>query len=65
MQQALFELDSLVETSALPPESVLAVPSPDVVHLRKSVKCSWSNWFIKLDGEMSNLVLLRTLRALQ
>ena len=60
-KQALLELDSMVETSALPPELVLAVPFPDVVHLEKSVKCSWSNWFIELDGEMSNLVLLRTL----
>ena len=64
MQQAgtLVELDSLAETSALPPELVLAVPFPDVVHLGKTVKCSWLNWFIELDGEMSNLVLLRTLR---
>ena len=64
MQQAgtLVELDSLAEISALPPELVLAVPFPDVVHLGKTVKCSWLNWFIELDGEMSNLVLLRTLR---
>ena len=26
------------------------------------MKCSWSNWFINLDGQMSNLVLIRTLR---
>ena len=42
-KQTLLELDSLAETSALPPELVLAVPFPDVVHLGKSVKCSWSN----------------------
>ena len=42
---------------------MLAVPFPDVVHLGKSVKCSCSNWFIELAGEMmSNLVLLCTLR---
>ena len=35
---------------------------PDVVHVGKSLKCSWSNWFLDLDGELSNLVLLRTLR---
>ena len=61
-KQALLELDSLAETLALLPELVLAVPFPDVVHLGKSVKCSRSNWFIELDGEMSNLVLLHTLR---
>ena len=60
-KRALLELDSLAETSSLPPELVLAVPFPDVVHLGKNVKCSWSNWFIELDGEMSNLVMLRTL----
>ena len=36
-KQALLELDSLAETSALPPELVLAVPFPDVVHFGKSV----------------------------
>ena len=61
-KQALLELDLLADTSALPPELVLAVPFPDVVHLGKSVKCSWSKWFIELDGKMSNLVMLRTLR---
>ena len=50
-KQALLKLDSLAETSALPPELVLAVLFPDVVHLGKSVKCSWSNWFIELDRE--------------
>ena len=60
-KQALLELDSLAETSVLPPELVLAVPFPDVVYLGKSVKCSWSSWFIELDGEMSVLVLLRIL----
>ena len=50
-KQALLELDSVAETSALPPELVLAVLFPDVVHLGKSVKCSWSNWFIELDRE--------------
>ncbi|CAB4027549.1 Hypothetical predicted protein, partial [Paramuricea clavata] len=28
----------------------------------KSIRCSWSKWFIDLDGECSNVVLLRTLR---
>ena len=61
-KQALLDHDLLAETSTLPPELVFAVPFPDVVHIGKSVKCSWSNWFIELDSKMSNLVLLRTLR---
>ena len=38
------------------------MPLPDVVHVGQRLKCSWSNWFLDLDGELSNLVLLRTLR---
>ena len=61
-KQALLELDSLAENTTLPPKLLLAVPFPDVVHLGKSLKCSWSNWILELEGEMSNLVLLQTLR---
>ncbi len=39
-----------------------AAAIPDVVHVGKSMKCSFSNWFILLEGQRSNLVLLRTLR---
>lgn len=61
-KKALLELDSMADDNLLPPELKLLVPLPDVVHIGKSLKCSWSNWFIELDGELSNLVLLRTLR---
>ena len=44
----------------MPPELLLLTPLPDVVHIGKSLKCSWSN--IDLNGQMSNLVLIRTLR---
>ena len=37
-------------------------PLPDVVHLGKSIKCSWANWFIIVGDERTNLVFLRTLR---
>ena len=29
---------------------------PDDVHLGKSLKCRWTNWFIDLEGARSNLV---------
>ena len=29
---------------------------PDDVHLGRSLKCSWTNWFIDLEGARSNLV---------
>ena len=51
----------MADSASLPPELALVVPLPDVVHVGKSLKCSWSNRFLDLDGELSNLVLLRTL----
>ena len=44
----------------MPPERLLLTPLPDVVHIGKSLICSWSKWFIDLNGQMSNLVLIRT-----
>ena len=40
----------------------LSTMIPDAVHLGKSLKCSWANWFLILGGSRSNLVFLRTLR---
>ena len=53
---------AMADDKELPPALELVVPLPDVVHIGKSCKYSWSNWFIILDGEFSNLVLLRSLR---
>lgn len=52
----------MADSASLPPELALLVALPDVVHISKSLKCSWSNWFLDLDGELSHLVLLRSLR---
>ena len=48
------------ENNTMPPELLLLTPLPEVVHIGKSLICSWSNWFIDLNGQMSNLVLIRT-----
>lgn len=61
-KKALVRLSDMADGKELPPELELVVPLPDVVHIGKRFKCSWSNWFINLDGEFSNLVLLRSLR---
>ena len=37
-------------------------PLPDCPHLGKSMKASFSNWYLKLDDECSNLRFLYTLR---
>jgi len=46
----------------MPPKPLLLTPLPDVVRIGKRLKCSWSNCYIDLNGQMSNLVLIRTLR---
>ena len=60
-KKALVCLSDMADNKEPPSELELVVPLPDVVHVGKSCKCSWSNWFINLDGELSNLVLLRSL----
>ncbi|CAB3998543.1 Hypothetical predicted protein [Paramuricea clavata] len=35
---------------------------PDAIHVGKSLKCSFCNWYILLNGQRSNLAILRTLR---
>ena len=61
-KKALLTLNSSAKDETLPAELSLIVALPDVVHLGKSLKCSWANWFIDLEGAKSNLVLIRTLR---
>lgn len=61
-KKALLTLNSNAEDETLPAELSLIVALPDVVHLGKSLKCSWANWYIELEGAKSNLVLIRTLR---
>ena len=59
-KQALLEIEKMSENNKMPPELLLLTPLPDVIHIGKSLKCSWSNWFIDLNGQMSNLVLICT-----
>ena len=60
-KKVLSNLHSLAQDGTLPPERSLHVTRPDVVHLGKSMKCCWANWFIDLEGAKSSLVLIRTL----
>ena len=50
------------EDGSISSDYSLLIVLPDVVHVAKSIKCSWANWFILLDGQRSNLALLRTLK---
>lgn len=61
-KKALTQLNTTRKEGSLPAELSLLVALPDVVHVGKSIKCSWANWFVLLHGQRSNLVLIRTLR---
>ena len=51
-KKALLALDSSAKNETLPAELTLVVTLPDVVQLGKSL-CSWTNWFIDLEGARS------------
>ena len=61
-RKCVHNLSHVPQHNTMPPEPLLLTSLPDVVHIGISLKCSWSDWFIDLDGQMSNLVLIRTLR---
>ena len=61
-KKALLTLNSSAKDETLPTELYLIVALLDVVHLGKSLKCSWANWSIDLESAKSNLALIRTLR---
>ena len=49
-KQALLEIEKMSENNTMPPDLLLLTPLPDVVHIGKSLKCNWSNWFKDLNG---------------
>ena len=51
-----------VEDGNVDPDISLLTVLPDCVHVGKSLKSSFSNWWLKLNNERSNISLLRTLR---
>ena len=54
-KKAMGHFDMLV------PEIALVQFVQETMHVETSLKCSWGNWFVIVDGQMSNLVLLTTL----
>ena len=50
-------------SDTLPNELHTLTAIPDAVHVGKSMKCSWANWYLILQNSRSNLVMIRTLRA--
>ncbi|CAC5404646.1 unnamed protein product [Mytilus coruscus] len=55
-------MESFDEVKLQNPSLNQAVRIPDCVHVGKSLKCSWANWFIIVENCRTNLVFMRTLR---
>ena len=51
-----------IDNGNVPPDFLLLTPIPDVPHVGKSVKASYSNWFLKIGTERGNLSMIRNLR---
>lgn len=63
-KKAFLPLTSSAKAETLPAELSLIFALPDVVHLGKSLKCSWANCFIDLEGTERNLDIRKKLRKL-
>ena len=61
-KKALETINRMREDGSISSDYLLLATLPDVMHVGKSIKCSWANWFILLDGQRSNFVLVHTLR---
>ena len=61
-KKALERFQKSFEAETIQPEALLLCAIPDAVHLGKTFKCSWSNWFILVDGSRTCLAMVRTLR---
>ena len=61
-KKALENFNQQIEEGTIEAELALIVGLPDAIHVGKSLKCSFANWYILLKGQRSNLAFLRTLR---
>lgn len=61
-KNAFKSIRSEIEASSIDPEYLLLTVLPDVPHVGKSLKCSYSNWYLKLGDERGNLSIIRNLR---
>ena len=51
-----------IDNGNVPPDFLLLTPILDIPHVGKSVKASYSNWFLKIGTERGNLSMIRNLR---
>ena len=51
-----------IDDASIDPELTLLSIIPDMPHVGKSLKAGFSNWFLKLGNERSNLAVIHSLR---
>lgn len=60
-KKAMTEMKENLEKGTVDPELALFVPLPDTVHVGKSLKARFANWYLKLSNERENFSMLKTL----
>ena len=61
-KKAMELLEQRQKDGSVDPQMEFCVYLPDAVHVGKSCKCSFSNWFCLLDGSRVSLAVVHTLR---
>ena len=61
-KKAMSEILKELENGTRDPSLSLVIPIPDCVHVGKSLKAGFANWYLKLENERGNLAILKTLR---
>ena len=61
-KKAMSDILEELENGTRDPSLSLVIPIPDSVHVGKSLKAGFANWYLKLQNERGNLAILKTLR---
>lgn len=61
-KKAMSDILEELENGTRDPSLSLVIPIPDSVHVGKSLKAGFANWYLKLQNERGNLANLKTLR---
>ena len=61
-KKAMLDILEELKNGTRNPSLSLVIPIPDSVHVGKSLKAGFANWYLKLQNERGNLAILKTLR---
>ncbi|CAB3990306.1 Hypothetical predicted protein [Paramuricea clavata] len=62
-KKAFYIIKESIADQSIDPELSLLSIIPDVPHVGKSLKAGFSNWFLKIGKERSNLAVIRSMRS--